>query len=526
MKEVFALKEDLIRSIEDAGTEYLRDESRSTGFADYAAFPKTADETAAALEFARENDLAVTIQGGRTGVAAAAVPYGGLIINMSKMDHITGMSVRDGRYVIHAEPGVTLRELRRQISARDTDVSGWTDDSLDTFRMFSADKEQFFPTDPTETSATVGGMAACNASGARSYLYKAMRKHVEGLRMILADGRFVTIHRGDVIAAGLRASLPCEDGSTVDFDVPSFRMPDVKNASGYFAAPDMDILDLLVGSDGTLGAIVELYLLLDPLPANIWGCACLFNDEQEALDFVVSAKTVDNVAAIEYFDEGALRILREQKKEGGVFDALREIPEHTKSIVYTEVHCESEDDAMAALVTLGELAVEAGGSEEDTWVAETRSELEGLMFFRHAVPESVNMRIDALRKKDANITKMGSDMSVPDDKLFEAVAMYRRGIKDIQVDSAIWGHIGDNHLHVNLLPQSREDAEKVRNMFLGWAKEITGMGGAVSAEHGVGKLKASFLEIMYGPEHIEEMRAVKRAFDPEWRLGRNNMFTP
>jgi len=136
----------------------------------------------------------------------------------------------------------------------------------------------------------------------------------------------------------------------------------------------------------------------------------------------------------------------------------------------------------------------------------------------------VNMRIDVLRKTDSTLTKMGSDMSVPDDKLFEAVAMYRRDIAKIGVDSAIWGHIGDNHLHVNLLPKSREEAAKVREMFLGWAAEVSKMGGAVSAEHGVGKLKASFLEIMYGPEHIEEMRAVKRAFDPDWRLGENNLF--
>ena len=147
------------------------------------------------------------------------------------------------------------------------------------------------------------------------------------------------------------------------------------------------------------------------------------------------------------------------------------------------------------------------------------------MFFRHAVPESVNMNIDKLRKTQPSLTKMGTDMSVPDDKLFDVMEMYRRDIEKTGVRSAIWGHIGNNHLHVNLLPSSTEEAGRVKEMFKEWAKSVTSMGGAVSAEHGVGKLKASFLEIMYGPEHIEEMRSLKRTFDPEWKLGCGNLFS-
>ena len=519
------MEERLIIPVENIGAEYLRDESRSVGTAEYAAFPKTAEEVKEALRFAKEHDLAVTIQGGRTGLAAAAVPNGGLIVNLSGMTRLAGMTIRDGKYILIAEPGVVLLELRKQISTRKIDISGWDEASKETFIRFSADKEQFFPTDPTETSATVGGMTACNASGARSYHYKAMRRHVEGLRMILADGRAMTIHRGEVLAKGLRASVPCEDGSTVEFTVPSYKMPAVKNASGYFAAPDMDIVDLIVGSDGTLGVIVELYLILDPLPDAIWGSACLFRRETDALNFVVRIREMDCIASVEYFDTGALKILREQKKAGSAFAALQEIPEEVESIVYAELHCGSEEDALEHLMKIGDLVTETGGSEAATWVARSGSDLDSLMFFRHAVPESVNMQVDLLRKKDSTLTKLGSDMSVPNERLFDVVAMYRKDIAALGIRSAIWGHIGDNHLHVNFLPENKEEAARVKKTFLKWAEEVTKMGGAVSAEHGVGKLKASFLEIMYGPEHIEEMRAVKRAFDPAWRLGRGNLFS-
>ncbi|MBR3396244.1 MAG: FAD-binding oxidoreductase [Lachnospiraceae bacterium] len=516
---------DLILTADRIGAEYLRDESRSTGTAQFAVFAKSCEDVRTALRFAEENDLPVTIQGGRTGLAGAAVPDGGLILTLSGMDRLTGMAYENGKYILFAEPGVVLLELRKQISTRKIDTSGWSEESRQVFSRFFTDKEQFFPTDPTETSATLGGMTACNASGARSFRYGAMRGHVGGLKMILADGRTVKIRRGECFAKGLSACLPCEDGSSVEFKLPSYKMPDVKNASGYYSAPDMDLIDLLIGSDGTLGVITELQLILEPLPEAIWGASFLFEKEKNALTFVNLVRSEKSVVSLEYFDAGALEILREQKAAGSAFASLPEVPECIQSIVYAELHCTDEETALERLLLLGGLAEKAGGSEKDTWVARNTGDLDGLMFFRHAVPESTNMKIDALRKKEPSLTKMGSDMSVPDDKLFEVMDLYRNGIEKLGLRSAIWGHIGNNHLHVNLLPSSAEDAARVKEMFLSWAAKVTQMGGAVSAEHGVGKLKASFLEIMYGPEHIEEMRAVKRAFDPAWRLGNGNLFS-
>ena len=176
---------DLIQSADSIGAEYLRDESRSTGHAEYAVFAKNEEDVLNALRFANEKDLKVTVQGGRTGLAGAAVPYGGLILNLSQMDRITGMELRDGKYILYAQPGVVLLKLRKTIASRKLDTGLFDESSLGIYNRFFTDKEQFFPTDPTETSATVGGMAACNASGARSYRYGAMRRHVSSVKMFL-----------------------------------------------------------------------------------------------------------------------------------------------------------------------------------------------------------------------------------------------------------------------------------------------------------------------------------------------------
>ncbi|MBQ2690671.1 MAG: FAD-binding oxidoreductase, partial [Clostridia bacterium] len=147
-----------------------------------------------------------------------------------------------------------------------------------------------------------------------------------------------------------------------------------------------------------------------------------------------------------------------------------------------------------------------------------------LQFFRHAVPESVNMLIDQRRRIDPVITKLGSDMSVPDRYLREITALYREALKEEGLEYATWGHIGNNHLHVNILPRNAEDHRRGKEIFAEWAQTVTKMGGAVSAEHGVGKLKAPFLTIMYGERHIEEMRKLKLTLDPKGLYGIGNLF--
>ena len=134
------------------------------------------------------------------------------------------------------------------------------------------------------------------------------------------------------------------------------------------------------------------------------------------------------------------------------------------------------------------------------------------------------MFIDERKKVDPIITKLGADMSVPDQYLSEVVSLYRTTLQEKGLETATWGHIGNNHLHVNILPRDGEDYRKGKALYARWARAVTAMGGAVSAEHGVGKLKRDFLKVMYGEQHILEMARMKQTLDPGFQFGRGNLF--
>lgn len=305
-----------IKPFTDEFEEYGRDESRSSGEASSISFPTSEDEVRAILRQLHADGVSVTVQGARTGLAAGAVPHGGHILNTSRMNRYLGLRCDDeGRFLLRVEPGVVLSELRKQLVKKALPTGGWDQASLRTYEEFQAAPEQFFPTDPTEASACLGGMAACNASGARSYAYGPMRPHVTGLHVALADGDLLELHRGEVFAQGRRLSLVTAEGRSLELDLPDYTMPKTKNASGYYVADDMDAIDLFIGACGTLGVITELEIALQPASAVVWGVSCFFDSEDKAVAFTDSVRPVlSHAAAIEYFDAGALDILRRQRE--------------------------------------------------------------------------------------------------------------------------------------------------------------------------------------------------------------------
>lgn len=249
-----------------------------------------------------------------------------------------------------------------------------------------------FTPDPTESTASIGGMVACNASGARSYHYGATRRHIEAVRGVLADGQTIVARRGQVFAKGLELSLQTEQGSTLAVQLPTYKMPDCKNASGYYCSENMDALDLFIGSDGTLAVLTGIEVALLPTPALTWGVTCFFPKQAQAVAYTKLVRNIaQGIAAIEYFDDCALNILRKQKEESTAFSGLPYLPKEYGCAVYTELHCDSEEQAYALLENLRCNCDQAGGNPDMTWVAASDSDRDMLHFFRHAVPESVNM---------------------------------------------------------------------------------------------------------------------------------------
>jgi D-lactate dehydrogenase (cytochrome) len=493
---------------------FLRDESRRSGVAERVALPHSEADV---CEVLRElnGSAPVTVQGARTGITAGAVPEGGVVLNLSRMNSIVGWgsSGRDNAPTVTVQPGLQLDQLRNAVAERDG---------------------VFFAPDPTETSASIGGMVACNASGARTFRYGSMRDHVESLRVTLVSGETLALRRGECRADGREFTLRTEQGTTVRGVLPAYRWPSVKNAAGYFAAESMDLVDLFVGMEGTLGVVTEVELRLTPLPAAMWGLVAFVPSQDAALCVVraLRGEVLDGVpsgpdlrpVALEWFNRDALAMLAAQRKTNPAFADIPQLPDGEVTAVYVEYHGASEDAVMEALGGASEIVEALGGSEDATWVAADEREMGRLKAFRHAVPEAVNLTIDQRRRDEPSLTKLGTDMSVPDEKLGWALALYDRDLRAAGLESVIFGHVGNNHLHVNILPRTREEYERGKELYLSWARQVVDAGGSVAAEHGIGKLKTAFLRLMYGADGIEQMRALRRVFDPNEVMNRGNLF--
>lgn len=477
--------------------EYLHDESRRIGAADSISFPISEAEVVEIIKASQ--CVPVTVQGARTGIVAGAVPDGGLIMNLSRMNAIgdvTGDTVT-------VQPGALLSELREAIEPTDL----------------------LFPPDPTETSASLGGMVACNASGAMSFRYGPTRNWVEAVRVVLADGDTLSLKRGEIFADGRSFSLTTDSGRAIEGSLPTYTMPQVKSAAGYYATDNMDLIDLFIGSEGTLGIITEITLKLIPRPQAIQSLTLFLPSEEAVVTLVDIARAAAvRPSAIEFFNHNALDLLRNAKATNPAFESIPVLKPHYHSALYLEYHSDDADEIEEAVMELMETVMELGGSDDDTWFATTDREMEPIKAFRHATPEAVNLLIGERKREVPELTKLGTDMSVPDDQLAAAVAMYNQGLAESKLESVIFGHIGNNHVHVNILPHDMDEYARGKALYLAWASEIVKMGGSVSAEHGIGKLKVPFLEMMYGPDAIAEMRALKSHFDPEARLERGVMF--
>ncbi len=155
-----------------------------------------------------------------------------------------------------------------------------------------------------------------------------------------------------------------------------------------------------------------------------------------------------------------------------------------------------------------------------SWFAATDRDRERFRRFRHTLPELVN---DTVRRH--GFTKLGSDYAVPLSRNLEMLAIYRRALDaEFTGRYVIFGHLGDAHVHVNILPATQAEFDRGRALMVELAREAVRLGGTVSAEHGLGKRKAPLLALMYSPVEIDAMRAVKRRLDPQWLLGRGTLF--
>jgi FAD/FMN-containing dehydrogenase len=298
----------------------------------------------------------------------------------------------------------------------------------------------------------------------------------------------------------------------VDFDVPLIPAPRAtKHSAGYALAPGMDWMDLFIGSEGTLGIVLEAQVNLLPAPAALLAAIVFLPGDGAAVQAVDAWRGVPGLRMLEYFDGPSLRLLRQR---------FPETPEHAGAALLFEQELRGPDDR--EVDQWEDRLSDAGADVEASWFALNDTDRERIRRFRHALPEMVN---DIVRRN--GFTKVGSDYSVPPEHNGEMLAFYHERLDaEFPGQAVVFGHIGDAHLHANILPASAEQFERARALMVELAKRAVELGGSVAAEHGLGKRKVHLLELQYSPAQVDAMRAVKRRLDPHWLLGRGNLFLP
>ena len=490
------------------------------GHADALVVPRSEHEVAACLAGATRV-LAIGAQSSLTG---GATPRGGVLLSTANLRTLEA----SGSGYVRAGAGITIAEI-------DT----WT-----------RSQGSLYPPGPTWHGATIGGTIATTAAGAATFKYGSTRDWVEALTVVLATGDVLDLQRGQVTAHpdGF-VEIESRRGVT-RVPMPGYRMPAVpKLSAGYFSAPGMDLIDLFLGSEGTLGIVTEATLRLEqarPATCLVFvtfserplGLRCV-NDLRNAT--LATWRTHDagglDVSAIEHMDARSLALLREDgadRRSGmsipadaalGLLITL-DLPAATSSqAVYDALGGERTDGALGRIVELlarhGALDTAVVAPPGDTGGA-TR-----LLGLREAVPLAVNQRVGAAaRNVDARIEKTAADVIVPFDRFADLLSRVDDEFARRDLDGVVWGHISDGNIHPNVIPRHFADVEAGRQAMLAIGRAAIELGGAPLAEHGVGRsiIKQQLLRELYGDDGIEQMRAVKHALDPNGVLAPGVIF--
>ncbi|MHA1352759.1 MAG: FAD-binding oxidoreductase [Candidatus Heimdallarchaeaceae archaeon] len=477
---------------------YLIDESKMEGGkTDLLFFPKSEDEVASIISDLYEKRIPFTIQGGRTGIVGGAIPLTGALITFDLMNNILDLGFDEQRkkWFVKLQPGVTLDELNSFLKYKEVNkLMNYNENSNLLKSFLNLQNRIYYPVDPTESSAMIGGTVAANASGARSFKYGATRNWVKRLHVVLPNGYLLDIPRGKYFEENNEFIIICDD-EKIHIPLPTYEMPKCKNAAGYYYKKGMDLIDLFIGSEGTLGVITEVELWLEEMPSIL-----------------------ENIL----FFRNCINLLRLNEKKYPELN-IKSIRDSAQAAISFGIQFQ-EDTLEQLFDALDELTLSCNSSLDDGWCAETENEQIMFHKLRHAVPEIVNSIIAKRKSEYPQLHKLGTDMAVSDQYIKEIMNYYHSLLNEKDLEYAIWGHIGDNHVHVNILPRNMEELKIGKELYLQFAKRVIDLGGTVSAEHGIGKIKKSYLKLMFGDEGIKDMIRVKEAIDNHWLLNRGNMF--
>jgi len=454
------------------------------------AVPADADDVAALVRWARETATPLVPRGSGSSMAGGAIGRG-VVADLSRLDAVGEVDVARRR--VRVGPGA----LRDAVDA-------------------AARRHGLrFPVDPSSGRfCTVGGMASTNAAGARTLKYGAMRPWVQSLGCVFDDGSRAVMRRGDelpthqgipAIARFAHRAMPSLFTAALAAPVAEIRHAGVRKESSGYALADYaasgQLVDLLVGSEGTLALFTELELKLAPLPGATSSVLASFESLERAVAAAVTAREA-GASACELLDRTFLDI-------AALSSAPPDLPAGTEAVLLAEVEGESAAAAGDAARAL-ERAFGAHGATRVRLALDDVSSV-ALWELRHAASPTL-ARLDPRLKSMQFI----EDAAVPPARLPEYVRGVRTALASRGIRGVIFGHAGDAHVHVNALvdvaaPGWRNEVEAVLD-------EITGLtawlGGTLAGEHGDGRLRTPLLERVWRPDATVLFELVKRSFDP------------
>ncbi|TCP31277.1 D-lactate dehydrogenase (cytochrome) [Scopulibacillus darangshiensis] len=415
---------------------------------DLVVFPKTMEEVQQVVVYAHKNNIPVVPYGAGSSLEGHAIPIkGGISLDFTEMNKI--VEVRPDDFIVKVEPGVTRRQLNKHLKRYGL----------------------FFPVDPG-ADASMGGMAATNASGTNTVKYGAMRQNVLGLEVVLADGKIIR-------TGGM-----------------SF-----KTSAGY------DLKDLFVGSEGTLGVFTEITLKLTGIPEVIQAGKAVFKTVEEA------SQAAENIL------KAGIRVARMELVDEKTIEAVNKFSD-TDYIESPSLFLEFDGSKAAVEEDIRftkEIIDEAGCV---TFQFETDEKARNLLWHaRHEAALSVVNLVPGKRLTS-------SDVCVPISELSQAISDTRRLVDTYHFQAAaVFGHVGDGNFHV-LIGIDPNDAEEVaaykdlNRKIVAYALE---RGGTCTGEHGIGMGKREFLRMEHGAA-VDVMGSIKRALDPENILNPGKIF--
>ena len=447
---------------ESVRRSYARDASGLERIPEGVARPSSAAEVAELLREASADRVCVTPAGAQTSYVASSITDDGLIMSLRGMNAILDIDTK--RCTARVQPGAMLGDVKRAI----------------------ASEGLLFAPDPTsEDECTLGGAIAANASGARSLKYGATRRHIVALKVVLANGDCIELRRSGV----------------------------EKNTAGFF--PTQDLIDWFIGSEGTLGVVVEAELSLLPLPHAVTGFGFPFSTLRDAVEFVAKARESRAVMprCLELLDGAAFAIARGSAgHESWAKDA--------KAFVYAE-----EESVGASEVSVDawlSVAEAAGALTDDARVFDSDSLLREARMMRHAVPSTLNQRASAFWRSGGR--KVSTDWAVPYRRLADAIEASNAAADAHGVARPVtFGHAGNGHPHQNYLAENGQQLERIDKALEDTLRQVVAMGGTVSAEHGIGKLKKRWLSLQLTPMQRRLMAGMKRLLDPQLILSPGNV---